>query len=512
MHEGGPLRGRANPFDPTRFLSAAATPARAEIPMIDVIPEQERDSRLRAAGLPAPSVGEFLHALDACRACGASVAPLGGEAASLRAVYGRARALLAEMPMRSRRDAAQKRAGEALVHLAAAAARDFFRRHAVAIYADITTRGARSLRVEDLLREAATRLPGVLPSEGELEEERRSMQQDKDGLEIPQGLFISQVLSHRASGQHLIRSMLRPKPEASALLDDFARTGRADLGTIRVEVEGETAYVYIHNERYLNSEDDTTVGPMETAVDLVLLHPGVRMGVLRGSVVEHPKYRGRRVFCSGINLTRIYQGKQSYISFLHRNLGLHSKIYRGVLAHACTDSLDAPLDEPELTLEKLWVAVVEAFAIGGGCQLLLVVDHVIAEEGSYFNLPARKEGILPGAANMRLPRFVGERLAREAIMFDKTFHAGTPEGRMLANQVVPRLEIDEAVRACVANAVGSGMVSAGANRKAMRAQAEPMDRFRSYMATYARDQAFCHLSEQLIRNLERHWNAKERKL
>ena len=54
------------------------------------------------------------------------------------------------------------------------------------------------------------------------------------------------------------------------------------------------------------------------------------------------------------------------------------------------------LEEPERTLEKLWVAVVDKFAIGGGCQLLLVVDYVIAETGSYFNLPARKEGFLPG--------------------------------------------------------------------------------------------------------------------
>ncbi len=480
--------------------------------MIDIISKQERAPRLHAAHLPPEEIDEFLHALDACHASTAPAAPLDEEAAALRAACERARILLAEMPPRSQRDAAQKRAGETLVHLSAAATRDFFRRHAVALYADITAGGTRSLRVDDLLWEAAARLPGILPSEAELEEERRSMQQDKDGLEIPQGLFVSQVMSDRASGLHLIRAMLRPKPDAFAMLDGFVRTGRADLGTVRVEVEGETAYVYIHNERYLNSEDDTTVGPMETAVDLVLLHPVVRMGVLRGSVVDHPKYRGRRVFCSGINLTRIYQGKQSYVSFLHRNLGLHSKIYRGILAHSFTDSLDAPMDEPELTLEKLWVAVVEAFAIGGGCQLLLVVDYVLAEEGSYFNLPARKEGILPGTANMRLPRFVGERLAREAIMFDKTFHADTPEGRMVANRVVPRPEIDQAVRDCVANAIGSGMVSAGANRKAMRVQAEPMDQFRSYMATYARDQAFCHLSEQLVRNLERHWNAKERKL
>ena len=64
----------------------------------------------------------------------------------------------------------------------------------------------------------------------------------------------------------------------------------------------------------------------------------------------------------------------------------------------------------------------------------------------------------------------------------------------------------------MANAIGSGMVSAGGNRKAIRIQTEPLDRFREYMATNAYEQAFCHLSEQLVHNLERHWNAKERKL
>ena len=47
------------------------------------------------------------------------------------------------------------------------------------------------------------------------------------------------------------------------------------------------------------------------------------------------------------------------------------------------------------------------------------------------------------------------------------------------------------------------MVSASGNRKAIRVQAEPFDIFRRYMATYAREQAYCHLSEQLIRN----WSA-----
>jgi thioesterase DpgC len=406
----------------------------------------------------------------------------------------------------------QKAAGEAVVHLTADAAWRFFRQHAVPMYRDLTQQGARSLRVDALLWEAASRWPDILPSKAELAAEGERMQADKDGLEIHQGLFVSQIMSDPQAGHHLIRSMLRPRAESLALLPQFIATGRADLGTARVEVQGSAGHVTIHNERYLNSEDDTVVGPLEIATDLTLLHPDIKIGVLRGSVVDHPNYRGQRVFCSGINLTRIYQGKQSYLSFLFRSLGLHSKLYRGVLDDQEPDSLEAPLEEPERTQEKLWIAAVDKFAIGGGCQLLLVVDHVIAESGSYFSLPARKEGFLPGTANMRLPRFVGERLAREAIMFDRVFHADTPEGRLIANEVVPSTEMDQAVARCVENAIGSGVVSPGSNRKAMRQQTEPLEAFRRYVTTYAFEQAFCHLSDQLIVNLEKHWNAKQRKL
>jgi thioesterase DpgC len=193
-------------------------------------------------------------------------------------------------------------------------------------------------------------------------------------------------------------------------------------------------------------------------------------------------------------------------------MSMHAKIYRGIINDGQPDSLDAPLDEPENTLEKMWLAVVETFAIGGGCQLLLVADYVIAESGSYFSLPARKEGFVPGVANMRLPRFVGERLAKQAVLFDKRFDADTPEGRMIANEVVPATEIEDAIARVVKAGVDSGLVSASSNKKTMRIQTEPFDRFRQYLATYAREQAFCSLSEQFIDNLERHWNAKERKL
>ncbi len=212
-----------------------------------------------------------------------------------------------------------------------------------------------------------------------------------------------------------------------------------------MEARDQVGYIYFRHTRFLNAEDDETGGPLELAVDLVLLHPDLKMGILRGDFIDHPKYRGRRVFSSGINLTRLYHGQISYLFYLVRDMGLVNKIYRGLI------TLDHPT--PELTLEKPWMAVVDAFAIGGGCQLLLVVDYVIAEAGSYFNLPARKEGIIPGVANLRLSRFVGERLARQAIMFDQTFYANEAEGRLLANEVHPPEKLDAAAEHAISNAL-----------------------------------------------------------
>jgi thioesterase DpgC len=56
------------------------------------------------------------------------------------------------------------------------------------------------------------------------------------------------------------------------------------------------------------------------------------------------------------------------------------------------------------------------------------------------------------------------------------------------------------------------VVSAAGNRKALCVGQEPPETFRAYMATYAREQAYCHFSEALIRNLEANWNARNRRL
>ena len=154
------------------------------------------------------------------------------------------------------------------------------------------------------------------------------------------------------------------------------------------------------------------------------------------------------------------------------------------------------------------MAAVECFAIGGACQLLHVVDHVIATRGSRLFLPARKEGIIPGASNLRLPRFVGDRAARQAILSGREWTAGEPDAALLCDEVVEPGEMDRAIEPRVAALTDSGLVNATANRRTLRAGQEPLDLFREYMATYARDQASCHLSPALVHNLEVHWHAR----
>jgi thioesterase DpgC len=229
--------------------------------------------------------------------------------------------------------------------------------------------------------------------------------------------------------------------------------------------------------------------------------------VLRGAPATHPKYAGRRIFGSGINLTHLYYGKISLVEFmLERELGAVSKLYRG---HDLAGPGEVDLESRR---EKPWIAAVDTFAIGGACQLLLVMDRVIAESGSYFNLPARKEGIIPGCADLRLPRFVGERLARQAIFFNREFPADSPEGGLLADEVVPSDGMETAVESAAAELTSAGTTSLLGNRKALRVTQEPLDLFRRYMANYARDQAYCLYSPALIDNLERNWDAKRRRL
>ncbi len=384
----------------------------------------------------------------------------------------------------------------------------FFRRHAVAMYADLTANYARPLRVAELVYAAADRFPGLLPTRAQNAAERALKRQSaKEGREIDQGQFIAHVLADAKAGNHLIHAMLLPKREATERIAEFRRTGFADLGAATVERKGNVGQVCLTNPKFINAEDDIAMAALETGVDIVLLDEQIEVGVLRGGVLDHPKYAGRRVFNAGINLTHLYYGQISFVEFiLERELGLLNKIYRG---HTRPGYWDAEIED---YAEKPWLAVVEAFAIGGGCQLLCVMDRVIAEPDAYFNLPASKEGFIPGSANLRLPRLVGIQKARHGIFFEKKFHAGTPEGMMICDEVVPREEMEAAIARNTRQMVAAGFTSTVSNRKALRVGQEPLESYRRYMAVYARQQCLCMYDQDLIDNLERSWQPQQRRM
>jgi len=374
---------------------------------------------------------------------------------------------------------------------------------AAEIYQQLTDGRRAFLRVDELCRRAAEAFPGLLPSPQELAAEAPLMQRDKRGIEADQGLFLAQVLADPACGLHLCHAMLLPLQESREKLLEFEKRGELDLGGARVHREGKAAIVTMNNPRFLNAEDESTLAPLETAIDLALLDTKSEICVLRGAPVAHPKHAQQRRFGAGINLTHLYHGKIRYLWFILRDMGLVNKLYRGVAFP------DVPPEEGGR--EKVWIAALEGFAIGGHCQILLAVDHVIAAADSYMTLPARKEGIIPGAANLRMPRFVGERIARQAVMNDLRLDCASPEGRMICDEIVPSAEMDAALRNTVERLTGSGVVSAAGNRRAFRIAQEPLDTFRRYMSVYAREQAHCHYSPQLIANLERNWNAAQRR-
>jgi len=418
------------------------------------------------------------------------------------AFWHRGNELLRGLPHKASRNVEELGVADAILAATRAARVGFLRRHAAAIYDELTARRSRFLRLDELCRRAAIEYPGLLPAPPELAAEARTPQRDKDGLEVDQGLFLAQVLADPGCGTHLCHAMLLPREEARARLPELARAGEVDFGSVRLRRHGKAAVLTMTNPRFLNAEDETTLEAMETAVDLALLDPGTEVCVLRGGHIPHPNYAGRRVFGAGINLTHLYQGRIPFLWYLERDFGYVNKLYRG---------LALPQASPEAeSVEKLWVAAVDGFAIGGHCQLLLAVDYTIAGDDAYLTLPARKEGIVPGAANLRLPRFVGDRIARQAVMAERRIDCASPEGRLICDAIVPPEEMDAAVERAVERLTGSGVVSAASNRRAFRVAQEPLDTFRRYMSVYAREQAYCHFSPALIANLENHWNAAGR--
>ncbi|MBI3271588.1 MAG: enoyl-CoA hydratase/isomerase family protein [Planctomycetes bacterium] len=98
-----------------------------------------------------------------------------------------------------------------------------------------------------------------------------------------------------------------------------------------------------------------------------------------------------------------------------------------------------------LALPCVSVAVVQAAALGGGCELAMACDLVLAAEEAKFGQPEIDVGCYPPVAAVLLPRLVGPKAAAELVLAGRPISARRAFELGLANRVVPRAELRQAV-------------------------------------------------------------------
>lgn len=184
--------------------------------------------------------------------------------------------------------------------------------------------------------------------------------------------------------------------------------------TIIVQKEDQVVTITLNRPERLNAISDQLRQELKSVVDDMEIDDDIRVIILTGS--------GDRAFCVGNDIKEsaeqdIFQRRES------------SKI---------TNDLINKLEG----IPKPVIAAINGYALGGGCELALGCDLIIAAENSSFGLPEINIASIPGAGGtQRLPRLVGKLKAKELMFTGERISAQEALRIGLVNRVVPKEEL-----------------------------------------------------------------------
>jgi enoyl-CoA hydratase len=117
---------------------------------------------------------------------------------------------------------------------------------------------------------------------------------------------------------------------------------------------------------------------------------------------------------------------------------------------------------------KPMIAAVNGFALGGGCEIAMMCDIILASDTARFGLPEVKLGVIPGwGGTQRLVRAVGKAKAMELILTGRMIDAAEAERIGLVSRVIPRAQLMDEALAMARLIAGYGRLSVLAAKDAV---------------------------------------------
>jgi enoyl-CoA hydratase len=197
----------------------------------------------------------------------------------------------------------------------------------------------------------------------------------------------------------------------------------AEYATIIYEVSGQAAWITLNRPEVLNAQSDELRAEVTQALERAGLDDAVHVVVLTGA--------GDKAFSAGADISQFPSRYPVDV----------------ITAKARRRPYETIREMP-----KPVIAAVNGLALGGGCELVLACDIVIAADTAKFGQPEIRVGVIPGCGGTQvLPRLMGEKRAKEFIFTGRMMDADEALGYGIVNRVVPQAELREATEKFVAD-------------------------------------------------------------